>query len=373
MALINPVSYTKGVWEERSVEHLKLWMGSFTSAPRMLNDDHADNDLYLPSSLTWEDLRMRCEEELSALPSKIVRKFHMVTSQDGSKKDDSKIRVMQWNVLSQTLALSTDKFVACPLAALSWSSRRWRLLEEIVSVRPDILCLQEVDHFTFFRATLGPLGFKGVFFPKPDSPCLYVAENNGPDGCAVFFNSTKFELLDTKTRSLEVWGYQSNQVVILCKLRHIKNKSIFWIATTHLKARQGSLLATMRREQGRDLMDFVKLYSGGHPVILTGDFNANPSEAVYQSLMKDDTYPLDSAYRHLSNKMQEPPYTTWKIREDGEYCHTLDYIFFTRDSLKVDSVLQLPSADDIGEGRVPSYTYPSDHFSLVADLHISET
>lgn len=129
----------------------------------------------------------------------------------------------------------------------------------------------------------------------------------------------------------------------------------------------------MRREQGRDLMDFIKLYSGNYPVIITGDFNANPSEPVYQSLIRDDTYPLDSAYRYLSNKMLEPPYTTWKIREDSEYCQTLDYIFFTRNSLKVDSVLQLPTSEDIGEGRVPSYRYPSDHFALVADLHITET
>lgn len=78
-------------------------MGSFTSAPKILNDDTADNDLHLPTSLTWEDLQMRCEEELSALPSKIVRKFQTVTcsSQGGCKTDDSRIRVMQWNILSQ--------------------------------------------------------------------------------------------------------------------------------------------------------------------------------------------------------------------------------------------------------------------------------
>ncbi|XP_015908367.1 nocturnin isoform X3 [Parasteatoda tepidariorum] len=347
-------------------------MGSFTSAPKILNDDTADNDLLLQNVSTWEDLHLRCQEELSCLPPKITRSFKNVKN-SSQNTSDTLIRVMQWNVLSQALAINTDKFVACPLDALSWSTRRWRLLEEMVSCQPDILCFQEVDHYQFFKSTLSPLGFRGVFYPKPDSPCFYIAENNGPDGCAIFINEDKFELLDMKTRSLEVWGYQSNQVALLCKLRRKSDDKVFWIATTHLKARQGPLLATMRREQGKDLMDFIKVFSGNSPVILTGDFNANPAEPVYKIVLNDDINPLDSAYRYLNNKRTEPAYTTWKIREDGEYCQTLDYIFFSRNSFEVSNLLQLPSCEDIGEGRVPSYKYPSDHFSLVADLDLSET
>lgn len=32
---------------------------------------------------------------------------------------------------------------------------------------------------------------------------------------------------------------------------------------------------------------------------------------------------------------QEPPFTTWKIREDGEVCHTIDYVFYSNDRFKV--------------------------------------
>ncbi|XP_035207894.1 nocturnin-like isoform X1 [Stegodyphus dumicola] len=347
------------------VAKLKI-MGSFTSSHKILNEDTADSDFHLPNVNTWDDLRLRCREEVACLPPKIVRHFHKVA--DSSKVSDVKLRVMQWNVLSQALAISSDKFVACPLDALSWWTRRWRLLEEMASVQPDILCFQEVDHYQFFKRTLGPLGFRGIFFPKPDSPCFYITGNNGPDGCAIFIDETKFELLDTKTRSLEIWGYQSNQVAVLCKLRRRKDDTTFWVATTHLKARQGPFLVTMRREQGKDLLDFIKDFSGNSPVIITGDFNANPSEPVYQTMMNDDILPLDSAYRYLSNRKTEPSYTTWKIREDGEYCQTLDYIFFSRNAFEVENLLQLPSTEDIGEGRVPSYSYPSDHFSLVADL-----
>jgi len=33
-----------------------------------------------------------------------------------------------------------------------------------------------------------------------------------------------------------------------------------------------------------------------------------------------------SAYSGLYNG-EEPPYTTWKIRQDAEYCETIDYVF----------------------------------------------
>jgi nocturnin len=71
---------------------------------------------------------------------------------------------------------------------------------------------QEVDHFNFLKTVLATQGYHGMFFPKPDSPCLYIKGNNGPDGCAIFFREDKFELLHAATRVLEVWRVQSNQV-----------------------------------------------------------------------------------------------------------------------------------------------------------------
>lgn len=38
---------------------------------------------------------------------------------------------------------------------------------------------------------------------------------------------------------------------------------------------------------------------------------------------------VKSAYAELYNG-EEPPFTTWKVREDGEHCDTLDYIFHNK-------------------------------------------
>lgn len=80
---------------------------------------------------------------------------------------------------------------------------------------------QEVDHFNFLRSSLKPLGFRGVFCSKPDSPCIYLANNNGPDGCALFFREDKFDLISASSRIIEIWKIQSNQVMSTSQLERI--------------------------------------------------------------------------------------------------------------------------------------------------------
>ncbi|KAH6936959.1 hypothetical protein HPB50_024441 [Hyalomma asiaticum] len=322
-------------------------MGSFTSAPKIANEDQADCDLEMEPQhpITREELLARCRKELQSLPPQLKRNF---TGRYQEQPGPETVRVLQWNLLSQALAEQADGFACCPDAALDWSKRRWRILEEILSYQPDVVCLQEVDHYKFLSASLGSVGFDGTFYPKPDSPCCYVRGNNGPDGCAIFYDRSKFELVRCEKRVLEVFTCQSNQ------------------------ARQGGLLSSLRNEQGKDLLDFVRAHRGRRPVIIAGDFNAEPSEPVYRTLITQRDLPLESSYAVRPGsggvREQEPPYTTWKIRREGEVCHTIDYIFYTKPDFELEARLDLPTEDQIGPGRVPSLAYASDHFSLVADL-----
>lgn len=54
--------------------------------------------------------------------------------------------------------------------------------------------------------------YSGLFIPKPDSPCVYINDNNGPDGCAIFYKNDKFDLLEKHDKVLQVWTVHSNQV-----------------------------------------------------------------------------------------------------------------------------------------------------------------
>ena len=204
--------------------------------------------------------------------------------------------------------------------------------------------------------------------PKPDSPCIYLESNNGPDGCAIFYKDDKLELLSEASKVLEVWRVQSNQVVLSLNLRVRSTGKEICVATTHLKARSGALLSTLRNEQGKDILDYLEAFSEERPIIISGDFNAEPSEPVFKTLMQNVKTPLQSAYEMEESDVEDNlEYTTWKIRETGEQKHILDYIFHSP-QLETVSTLDMPTEQQIAEDRLPSLQFASDHLSLVADL-----
>ena len=201
------------------------------------------------------------------------------------------------------------------------------------------------------------------FFPKPDSPCVYLAGNNGPDGCAIFFKESKLDLLRKARRVLHVWEVPSNQVVLAMVFRIKYTGAEVCVATTHFKAKFGPLRASFRNEQSKDILKWLKIIQGGRPVIMGGDFNGEPWEDFYVTLTEDQHHPLVSAYQEL------PEFTSWKVREGGEEKHHLDYIFHST-SAKTVATLKVPSVEEMGDQRMPSLQFPSDHMSLVADIQI---
>ena len=264
----------------------------------------------------------------------------------------------------------------CPLDALSWQTRRLRILEEILRVDPDVLTLQEVDHYGFLKHTLAICGYEGVFFPKPDSPTLYVKDNHGPDGCALFFKNTKLSIVEKQTIVLKTLPFmkETNQVAIIYHFRSNESSKEFCIGTTHLKAKKG--WEKLRHQQGAYLIKYLEDHHGTKPVILCGDFNAEQTEAVYD-VCTTSSLGLKSTYKIANENGLEPEYTTWKIRgspdgqTENESKRTMDYIWFTGSSLRLHSVLDIPSPEKIGENRLPGYHYPSDHLSLAADFSIN--
>uniref|UniRef100_A0A8C2EL06 Nocturnin n=2 Tax=Cyprinus carpio TaxID=7962 RepID=A0A8C2EL06_CYPCA len=323
------------------------------------------------------ELLQECREVLRNRPAQLQRAFVQTGHGDGRQT----IRVMQWNVLAQALGEGMDSFVQCPMDALNWAERKYLILQEILTYRPDIICLQEVDHyFDMFQPILASLGYQSSFCPKPWSPCLDVENNNGPDGCALFFNHKRFQSLNTTHLRLSAMMLKTNQVAIIAALRCQATGRAFCITVTHLKARSG--WEVLRSAQGSDLLR--NLRNVAHrikteekaetdiPLIVCGDFNAEPSEDVYRNFATS-SLGLDSAYKRLSTDGKtEPPYTTWKIRPSGESCHTLDYVWYSHRAFDVKAVLDFPTAEQIGPNRLPSYNYPSDHLSLVCDFSFKD-
>ncbi|XP_041357535.1 nocturnin-like [Gigantopelta aegis] len=305
------------------------------------------------------------------LPPLLKREFHTIKP-NGS---GAAVRVMQWNILAQALSQGSDNFVLCPTEALDWENRHLHIAEEILTYNPTVLCLEEVDHYDFLAQTLQTVGYEGMWFPKPDSPCLYTNNHNGPDGCALFWRTESIILKNSDNVVLKDSSlFDTNQVSIIGRFE-MKNISEgqkeLYIAVTHLKSKRPYF--KLRHEQGKWLVDYLSQLVGDIPIVICGDFNADPDEKVYEEFLSS-TMSLKSAYTCLSHSGTEPPYTTWKVRGSPkgqqDICRTLDYIWYSFKNLSVCSLLKFPTAEELGDNRLPSFQYPSDHLSLVCDFEL---
>ncbi|XP_038555366.1 LOW QUALITY PROTEIN: nocturnin [Micropterus salmoides] len=352
--------------------------------PDLYTEENPDHDLdHDLAEIDPDQLLRECEEALQRRPARPHRDMVYPGGMMPCRhKHNPPIRVMQWNILAQALGEGKDGFIRCPLDALNWQERKYLILEEILTYRPDILCLQEVDHYyDTFQPIMASLGYHGSFLPKPWSPCLDVEQNNGPDGCALFYRRSRFSLQATSHLRLSAVMLPTNQVAIVQTLICQVTGRRLCVAVTHLKARSG--WERLRSAQGADLLQSLRsITSGGGsnsqsqavsgtPLVVCGDFNAEPSEDVYQRF-SSSPLGLNSAYKLLSSDGQrEPAYTTWKIRPSGESCSTLDYIWYTHDALRWSACGHSHRRTD-GPDRLPSYHYPSDHLSLICDINFRE-
>lgn len=251
---------------------------------------------------------------------------------------------------------------------MAWSNRKHCSLQEILNYNPDIISLQEVDHFSdFYLPQLQELGYEGIFLPKEDSPCLKFADNSGPDGCAFFVDKERFILEESQEITLlDQEDKPTNQVALLVKLFDKKEKKGLCCVVTHLKAKPG--FKDLRAAQGKSILksltNFVE--TENPEVLICGDFNAEPSEPVYSVLEEgNDSYSFQSAYKTASQS--EPNFTTFKVRPNGEVKHTIDYVWHSS-NLQVTGYLETPDEDDIGSDGLPCMSYPSDHLSLIFDF-----
>ena len=225
----------------------------------------------------------------------------------------------------------------------------------------DIICLEEVDHYhDFLLPEMTKLGYEGFYAAKPKSACLSFPRNNGPDGCALFYRRSVLTFLDKKElQYTEEREKPATQLALIVKLAF--HERPLCIAVTHLKAKG---FPAIRLQQAQQLISNLDSFAQGSPVVVCGDFNAVPTEPVYQHMSSHSGTQLASAYCVAFKG--EPSYTSWKFRPGKELKYTIDYIWYSTGGLLLNSVLGLPSVEEIGPDALPMLQYPSDHLSLCA-------
>ena len=266
---------------------------------------------------------------------------------------------------------------------LCWEYRKHRLLHEIQQYNPDIITLQEVDHYyDFFLPELLKMGYVGYFAPKPTSACLEVSSNG--DGCALFVKSKKLRVVSCETKILALSKAEltdsgelqedeksiraQNQVglIAVCELvlddsctpcsSHEETSSAkaaappILIGTTHLKSSKTAVGERHRLRAVSQVLTALNttynnlaLNNRTPAVILCGDFNASPEGKDYDPLtyraVKAHRLGLRSVYNEdltFSNvgMSSKELYTTWKARRAGDSSSEvvvkscIDYIFY---------------------------------------------
>lgn len=255
------------------------------------------------------------------------------------ENSESDLTVMTWNTLADQLA---NDFPAVSPEHLTWEYRKNLLLEGITSYMPDVVCLQEVDHFSdFFQLELSERGYQGWFQKKS-------GWHN--DGLCIFFNVEKIVKIE------EICVMFPQRQFAIGALMECNGKR-FALLTTHLKAK--AEFDSVRVEQANILLERLRGIRE-IPIILCGDFNSLPGTNAYK-VIKENDIGLSSVY----GVQKELEYTTVKVRERLQI-KTEDYIWQRGFAIK--KLLSIPSLEEIGTTGLPNGNYPSDHISLLASF-----
>ncbi|XP_043722331.1 carbon catabolite repressor protein 4 homolog 1-like [Telopea speciosissima] len=356
--------------------------------------------------------RPRCL--IKFIPQEGPRNFNL----ERQSSADGTFNVLSYNVLAQLYAYYIRYSESW---AILWEYRRHNLLREIIEYQADILCLQEVqsDHFeNFFEPELVKCGYSVLYREKTNK--MYTGCGLAIDGCATFFHRGRFK--EIKRYELEYAKVASSVVstlniekkndaqirlakdnvalvVILEKINTDSDTSHprLCVANTHIHAQ--ALHSDVKLWQVATLINGLeKIGKSDIPVILCGDLNSLPGSAPYNLLvmgkvdsdhqdMAEDPYGvfqhlvfkhslhlmsayasasgmfLEQQWRNIDPKTHEPTFTHFSPQFRG----TLDYIFYTADSLKVEGLLELLDLESVTKyTALPSPEWSSDHIALMA-------
>lgn len=279
---------------------------------------------------------------------------------------------------------------------LEWPGRFQRMLRELDAGNPELVTLQECNHFDdSWRTAMAERGFDGVHIMKPASPAtVYGAPS---DGLALFWRRDLLELVrEDHFQYSKYLDVPAGQCAVISHLRW-KDRlpgsvNSVVLATTHLKAKESEANEKIRTGQSLELIEAVHDFTHALaadlgvnaariPVLISGDFNTEPTSAAVQrvngSVLKLESYWGALCGDHLPPCRKPIPdsmFSTWKVRkgEDpdftGEKKRVIDYIWWRSGLFRPLRAWGPMCETDIGPSALPSAVYPSDHVSLLVEL-----
>lgn len=226
----------------------------------------------------------------------------------------------------------------------SWFYRAHLIVEDINSVKPDIIGFQEVTfmHYEYLQNAM----------PDYDSEIAYRDEWILSEGCPIFYRTDKYEKIDSGSFWLsetpdvmsKSWGAAHYRICTYIILKDIATGKEFVVFNTHLD----HVSDEARIEGIKVVLNKISEF-GNIPAFLMGDFNAKPSSETILST-KDS---FDDAHDIAASADEGPTYHKWGQQPNRE---RIDYIMISKGASVVS---EYRIVDNCHDGA-----YSSDHSSI---------
>lgn len=240
----------------------------------------------------------------------------------------------------------------------AWPYRKDKLASQVLFHKTELLGVQEALHDQMIDLGVRLPQFKFVGVGREDG------KTKG-EYSAIFYDTTRLRVLQSSTFWLSLtpevpgsksWDAAITRIVTWAKFKDRKTKRIFYAFNTHFD----HMGKVARKESALLLLQKVKEIAGATPAVITGDFNAKPTDEPIQVVMDKNNplHVLDS--KELSATPHYGPTGTFNaFRSKETDDQPIDYIFI-KGKWKV---LNHASISQTWEGR-----FASDHFSVLAEL-----
>lgn len=258
------------------------------------------------------------------------------------------LHVMSFNI---RLNVASDSLNA-------WPYRKDHVASQILFHDAHIVGVQEALHNQMTDLQERLKGYKYVGVGRDDG------KEKG-EYSAIFYDTARLRVLKSETFWLsqtpavpgsKSWDAAITRVVTWAQLRDKKTGKTFYAFNTHFD----HMGKVARAESARLLLQKVKSIAGSNPVVVTGDFNATPTDEPIQVLVdKNNNDRLVNAKEVSATPHYGPTgtFTGFEQKERDDY--PIDYIFI-RNGPKV---LKHATLSQTWGGR-----FSSDHFPVLAVL-----
>ncbi|KAF3901646.1 Nocturnin [Orbilia brochopaga] len=345
--------------------------------------------------------------------------------------DPNKLSVASYNILCEKYA-TPQAYGYVPSWALAWDYRKNLITQDIMTTNADIVCLQEVDLNNFedhLSPSMAYQDYKGAMFQKSRARNFGASETRQVDGCAIFWKTTKFNILDKQSVNFQQLAINRpdmkkatdifNRVMPrddIATIVYLENKltgarlivasaHLFWnplyedvklIQTAVLMEELGKIAnkyvanppaSKIQKVEGQPEIQEVKYPNGASvPLLVCGDFNSLPDSGAYELMTKGSIGPHhptianrdygpfnDEGISHSFNLKSaysifpDFPFTNYTPGFSG----VIDYIWYSTNCMQVTGLLGEVDKEYMSKvAGFPNVHFPSDHLMIQAEFYM---